>query len=165
MNFNLLKELELQKWVQNKGLNVVCHITFIDRRDNVKANKITLFYNETLLYNKQFIFECMLKGNVQLFEFDFVRDEISNTPLDLNLRMWEAYPDKLVFMKERKRKTRGPPLPPPQFTPEILDYNDPLPDPLNFNNGNGNNEDEHKHESEDENERDENDDESEDRSE
>ena len=116
MNFNLLRELELQKWVKDKGLDVVCHITFIDRYDNVKANKITLFYNETLLYNKQFIFECMLKGNVQLFEFDFVRDEISTKALDLNMRMGDAYSDRLVFMKERKRKrkptlTSQPPLP------------------------------------------------------
>ena len=104
MNFNLLREIELQKWVKDKGLDVVCHITFIDRYDHVKASKITLFFNETLLYNKQFIFECMLKGGVPLFEFNFVRDEISETPLDLNMRMGDAYPDKLVFMKERKRK-------------------------------------------------------------
>ena len=104
MNFNLLRQLELKKWVKDKGLDVVCHITFIDRHDHVKASKITLFFNETLLYNKQFIFECMLKGGVPLFEFNFVRDEISEIPLDLNMRMGDAYPDKLVFMKERKKK-------------------------------------------------------------
>lgn len=104
MNINYLRELELQRWVKDKGLDVVCHITFLDRYDNVKASKITLFYNETLLYNKQFIFECMLKGGVPLFEFDFVRDEISTIPLNLNLKMREAYPDKLVYLKERRRK-------------------------------------------------------------
>jgi len=106
MNMNYLRELELQKWVKDKGLDVICHITFIDKYDNVKASKITLFYNETLLYNKQFIFECMLKGGVALFEFDFVRDEISTTPLDLNLSMGNAYPDQLIFIKERRRKPK-----------------------------------------------------------
>lgn len=104
MDFNVLRELELQRWVKDKGLDVVCHITFIDKNGHVKASKITLFYNETLLYNKQFIFECMLKGNVPLFEFNFTRDEISDYPLDLNMRMGDAYPDQLVFMKERKRR-------------------------------------------------------------
>jgi len=106
MNINLLRELELQRWVKEKGLDVTCHITFIDKYDGVKASKITLFYNETLLYNKQFIFECMLKGGVSLFEFDFVRDEISTKALDLDLRMGDAYPDKLIFIKERKRKPK-----------------------------------------------------------
>ena len=102
MDLNLLRELELKRWVQEKGLDVVCHVTFIDDRENVKGDKITLFYNETLLYNKKFIFECMFHGRMELFEFDFTRDELSTTPLDLNLTMKEAYPDRLVFLRERK---------------------------------------------------------------
>lgn len=104
MNINILRDLELQKWVKDKGLDVMCHITFLDKYDSVKASKITLFYNETLLYNKQFIFECMLKGGVPLFEFDFVRDEISTKAINLNLTMGDAYPDRLLFLKERRRK-------------------------------------------------------------
>lgn len=100
MDMNLLRELELKKWVQEKGLDIICHVTFIDYRGNVKGDKITLFYNETLLYNKKFIFECMLRGKLEFFEFDFTRDELSTKPLDLNLTMKEVYPDRLVFLRE-----------------------------------------------------------------
>lgn len=102
MDIKFLREMQRQNWVKEKGLDIVCHLTYINDREHVKGDKITLYYNETLLYNKKFIFECMFHGKMELFEFDFTRDELSKTPLDLDLTMKEAYPDRLVFMRERK---------------------------------------------------------------
>lgn len=102
MDINILKEIEFKQWIHEKGLDIECHITFIDNQGNVKGTQITLYYNETLLYNKKFIFECMFHGKMELFDFDFTRDEMSTKPLDLSLTMKEAYPDKLIFIREQQ---------------------------------------------------------------
>ena len=102
MNFKLIQEMELQKWVTEKGLDVVCHVTYIDNQERAKGDKMSLYYNETLFYNKKFIFECMYHGGVELYDIDFTRDELSTKPLDETLTMKEAYPDKLVFFRQKK---------------------------------------------------------------
>jgi hypothetical protein len=96
----MIREMEQQRWLREKGLDVVCHVTFIDEKGYPKGADITLFYNETLLYNKQFILECMLRGNVEMFDFEFFRDELWPYPFDLDEKMCDVYPDRLVFMRQ-----------------------------------------------------------------
>jgi len=97
---DMIREMEQQRWLREKGLDVVCHVTFIDDKGYPKGADITLFYNETLLYNKQFILECMLRGNVEMFDFEFFRDELWQYQLSLNSKMCDVYPDRLVFMRQ-----------------------------------------------------------------